>query len=73
MSGLALPPNKTGLALPAQSGSGSSGQQQNAVAGPSSGKPAVKGEELDKDGRPAKAVVGVKEITAVQGLVPTLQ
>lgn len=73
MSGLALPPNKTGLALPAQSGSSSNGQQQNAVAGPSSGKTTVKGEELDKDGRPVKSLAGVKEITAVQGLVPTLQ
>lgn len=75
MSGLALPPagRPNGLAIPPPgsfANNNNNGNTNNAVAGPSSG---AKAEELDKDGRPQKAVVGVKEITAVQGLVPTLQ
>lgn len=65
MSGLALPQTKS---KPSPSASGS-----NAVAGPSKRANEDGEEETDKQGRKPKAVVGVPEITAVAGLVPTLQ
>jgi transcription initiation factor TFIID TATA-box-binding protein len=64
MSGLALPQTKS---KPSPSPSG------NAVAGPSKRANEDAEEETDKQGRKPKAVVGVPEITAVAGLVPTLQ
>jgi transcription initiation factor TFIID TATA-box-binding protein len=77
MSGLAIPSTKP-KPSPALTPSGSS----NGVAGPSrkeknkEDREQDEDEEMDKLGanrRPQKATVGVPEITAVAGLVPTLQ
>ncbi|OCF40532.1 TATA-box-binding protein [Kwoniella heveanensis CBS 569] len=66
----------SGLAIPSGSGSGSN---SNAAAGPSSSGSALRDDEkLDGEGEvlkraPQKVTSSVPEITAVQGLVPTLQ
>ncbi|WVQ94680.1 TATA-box-binding protein [Kwoniella sp. CBS 9459] len=66
----------SGLALPTASGSGSN---TNAAAGPSSSSTVLRDDEkLDGEGEvlkrpPQKVTSSVPEITAVQGLVPTLQ
>ncbi|KAI9632218.1 putative TATA-box binding protein [Dioszegia hungarica] len=74
MSGLALPTNKAASKRPAPQNNAvaSSSKPSGAGANPSSGGMDEDDEEL-MEKRPVKAVVGVPEITAVQGLVPTLQ
>ena len=80
MSGLALPPSKLSSKKPQGSAYGSS---SNAAPGSSksglgnnrngNGNGEDEEEDMPMEKRVPKAIVGVPEITAVQGLVPTLQ